>query len=159
MPRSCTVCCHPDRAAIDRELVTGTAFPAIAAKYRVSADAVGRHKAGHLLVQLVKAHAAEDASRGDDLLDRLESLTADARRIGKKAEANGDYRTALMGIRELVRIVEVLAELRGELDRRPVNILVMPEWVGLRAGLLAALQPFPEARAAVAAQIMLMEAS
>ena len=159
MPRVCTVCTHAEREAIDRALVEGAAFPAIAALYRVTADAVGRHKAGHLSATLAQAQQAQEAARGNDLLARLEGLTADARRIQRKAEAAGEYRTALAGIRELVRIVEVLAELRGELDRRPVNIVVMPEWAAVRSALLTALQPFPEARSAVAGALMQIEAT
>jgi hypothetical protein len=45
MPRVCTICTHPERAAIDQALVGGESAPRIAAKYRVSEDAVTRHRA------------------------------------------------------------------------------------------------------------------
>ena len=41
--------------------------------------------------------------------------------------------------------------LLGDLDDRPVvNVLVSPEWQQVRAQILAALDPYPEARFAVA---------
>ena len=160
MPRVCTVCIHAEREAIDRALVAGEAARTLASRYvTIGRMAMQRHKDEHLPPTLAQAQQAQDAAHGGDLLARLEGLTADARRIQRKAEAAGEYRTALAGIRELVRIVEVLAELRGELDRRPVNIVVMPEWAAVRSTLLTALQPFPEARGAVAGALMQIEAT
>ncbi len=46
-----------------------------------------------------------------------------------------------------------LAELEGRLSRQPVNLLVAPEWLEVRVQILAALQPFPEARQAIAEAI------
>ena len=59
-------------------------------------------------------------------------------------EDTGDLRTALAGIRELVRIVELTAKMIGELDERPqVNVLVAPGWLQVRAALLDALRQYP----------------
>jgi hypothetical protein len=59
-----------------------------------------------------------------DSLGQLEELTQEAERIEQQAEAAGDHRTALAAIRELCRIVELSAKLRGDLDERsPTNIL------------------------------------
>ena len=97
-------------------------------------------------------------TQADDLLAKVERLEQEARRIGKKAEAAGDHRTALQGIRELVRIVELLAKLRGELQTVPTtNVLVLAEWQQVRTRLLAALTPFPQARTAVATALQAEE--
>lgn len=158
MARTCTVCVHPDRAAIDLALVNGVPGNAVAAKYRVSEDAVARHRGNHLPAALAHARAAEDVARADDLLGQLQQLQADARRIGGKAEQAGDLKTALMGIRELVRIVELTAKMVGELDERPqVTLVTAPEWLAVRTALLEALRPFPEARTAVAARLAALE--
>ena len=160
MPRSCTVCTHPDRPAIDLALVNGVSGNAVAAKYRVSEDAVVRHCGNHLPAALAQGQAAAEMARADDLLGQLQRLQADARRIGGKAEDVGDLKTALMGVRELVRIVELAAKLVGELDERPqVNVLLAPEWTTVRVALLAALRPFPEARVAVAERLADLEAA
>ena len=159
MPRTCTVCAHQDHEAIDRVLVAGDPFRFVSERFDVSLAALHRHKTDHLPAVLSSATTAQDAVHGDDLLAQLKGLATDAHRIKDKAEEAGDFRTALAGIRELVRIVEVLAELRSELDRRPVvNLWVSPEWQTVRTVLLTALLGYPEARAAVAEQLMQLEA-
>jgi hypothetical protein len=54
----------------------------------------------------------------------LRSLTVEAQRLKEKAETAGDFRTALAAVRELCRIVELVAKLRGELNERPeINVM------------------------------------
>jgi translation initiation factor 1 (eIF-1/SUI1) len=154
MARTCTICSHPAHRDIDRDLITSISIPDIAAKYCVSIDALGRHKANHLSKTLAKAQEAKDRASSDNLLERLDSLSDEAHRIRRQAERAGDYKTALGGIRELVRIVELLAKLRGELAQEgTVNILVTAEWQSLRGAVLDALQPFPDARLALAERL------
>jgi hypothetical protein len=158
--RTCTVCRHPDRPAIDQALVNGKGVRETSALFRVSEDALSRHKEGHVPSALARAADAEEIARADSLLDQLVTLQADARRIGQKAESAGDLRTALAGIRELVRIMELAARLVGELDDRPqVNVLLAPEWTTVKVALLAALRPYPEARIAVAERLASLEAA
>ena len=149
MPRTCTVCSNPERGAVDWALVAGAAFPALAAKYRVSEDALGRHKANHLPAALAKAQEAEEVAHADDLLGKVRDLQGRALAILDKAEDAGDLRTALGAIREARGNLELLAKLLGELDERPVNVLVSPEWLELRMVIVGALEPYAEARGAV----------
>ncbi len=158
MPRRCTVCLHPERQAIDARLVKGESARLLAALYGVSDRALRRHAANHLPAALAEARSAEAATKADDLLAKVAQLEADAQRLGRAAEAAGDLRTALGAVRELVRIVELLARLKGELDERPhVNILVSAQWLNVRRTLLVALQPFPQARAAVSESLLELE--
>jgi hypothetical protein len=55
----------------------------------------------------------------------------------------------LGAIREARGNLELLAKLLGELDERPVNVLLSPEWLNLRTVIVTALEPHPEARGAV----------
>ena len=151
MARACTICSHPDRAAIDAALVGGGVLAAIAAKYRVSPDAMERHNAAHLPRALVRAQAAQEVAHADDLLAQVRSLQDRALAILGTAEQAGDLKVALGAIREARGNLELLAKLLGELDDRPVtNVLIAPEWLGMRAALLGALAPYPEASVAVA---------
>jgi hypothetical protein len=59
MPRVCTLCAHPARAASDNGLETGQSLRAIAAHYGFSKSAVDRHRGSHL-----PAHLAQE---GNDL--------------------------------------------------------------------------------------------
>jgi hypothetical protein len=150
MPRSCRVCTHPNREAIDEALVGGIAFPALVAEHRVSKDSLSRHKANHLPAKLVMAQAAEEVAQADDLLGQLKDLQARTLAILEAAESTNQHRTALSAIREARGNLELLAKLLGELDERPVvNLLVSPEWLELRAVIVVALEPYSEARGAV----------
>jgi hypothetical protein len=154
VPRSCTICTHPDREAIDEALVGGVAFPALVAEYRVSKDALSRHKANHLPAKLVMAQAAEEVAQADDLLDQVRDLQARTLAILEAAESTRQHRTALSAIREARSNLELLAKLLGELDERPVvNLNVSPEWLELRAVIVGALEPYSDARGAVLSAI------
>jgi len=150
MPRACQTCQHADVAAIDRELAANAAIPALAALYRVSSDSLLRHKQNHLPQAVARAEAAKEVTRGDDLLDQVNKLKGKAVSLLLKAEAAGDYRTALAGIREARSCLELLLEVEGEINRQPVvNILVSDEWLWVRGIIIAALDAHPEARNAV----------
>lgn len=159
MPRTCTVCTHPGRADIDSALLAGESYRGIAQRFATSPDAVLRHRRSHLPAAMAQARAAEVVARADGLLAQVQQLQAKALDLLRKAEASGDYRTALLAIREARGCLELLAELTKQLDRRPtMNILLAPEWLAVRSVLLAALHPYPEARAAVASRLLELEA-
>jgi hypothetical protein len=99
---------------------------------------------------LQKAHEAQEIARADSLLDQVKFYLDRVDNITAKAEAAGDLRTALNGLREARGYVELLAKLLGELDERPeVNLHVAPEWIELRAMIVGALGAYPSARQAV----------
>jgi hypothetical protein len=130
MPRTCTVCARSERAGIDEALLNGEPLRNIAERVSLSVTSLFRHKA-HLSETLKKSHEAAEVSRADSLIGQLEQLKEDARRIQKRAEAAKDYRTALAGVRELTRLVELAARLSGELNERPetkiLNVTFDPE--------------------------------
>ena len=150
MARTCTVCTHPDREAINEALVVGASNRALASKCDVSEAAVRRHKGNHLPTKLVMAEQAAEVAEANNLLKQVEDLQRRALAILGKAEDAGELRTALGAIREARGNLELLAKLLGELDDRPqVNVLVSPEWLELRAAIVGALGPYSEARGAV----------
>ncbi|MDP9359694.1 MAG: hypothetical protein M3R02_31305 [Chloroflexota bacterium] len=71
MPRTCTVCAHPQRASIDHALVAGEPYRAIARRFAASPDAVLRHKTAHLPADLVRAREAEEETRALDTMAEL----------------------------------------------------------------------------------------
>ena len=49
MPRPCTACAHPERAAIESELLADArSFRTVAGRYGLSSSAVDRHRAKHM---------------------------------------------------------------------------------------------------------------
>lgn len=147
MPQ-CTVCAHPDRDAIEHALVSGTSLRNVAEQFRLATTSLHRHRHKHIPTALANAQRAVEVVRADSLLDRLEDLTGEAHRLKEKAERAGDLRTSLAAIRELVRMVDLMAKVSGELApaTQQVNIALIPEW----RVVLDRLGDFPEARVAVA---------
>jgi hypothetical protein len=158
MPRTCTACSHPQRPEIDQALVEGATYRTIADRFGLSETALKRHKADHLPGHVARAQEAAQVADADDLLKQLKALRNKAISILQQAEKAGDFRTALMGIREARGCIETLMEVEGELDRRGVtNIIVNPEWVQIRTAILVALHPYPDAAQAVAGRLAVIE--
>jgi len=152
MSRTCTVCTHRDRHAIDAALVAGTPNRRIAAQLDLSEAAVRRHAAEHLPASLVAAAGADEVRQALDVLAQLKQINASSVAILAEARRAKDGDLALKAVDRIHKQIELQAKLLGDLDERPVvNVLLSPEWAQLRGQLVAALQPFPEARVAVAA--------
>jgi hypothetical protein len=151
MGRLCSICTHPERPTIDRELAGGKGKREVSALFRVSEDAVTRHASGHLPARLVQAQAAEDVKQALDVVKQLQAINGATVQILTQARAVGDGGLALKAIDRIQRQLELQARLLGDLDDRPqINILISAEWADVRHVLLSALDPFPAARIAVA---------
>ena len=151
MPQVCTICTHEDRKAIDRALVRGESMRALAARYgTVGRMSLQRHRKEHLPELLAKGYEAERMAEADELLMDVRQLQQRTLLMLQEAERAGDLRTALAAVREARHNIVLLAEMRGELDRRPViNIITHPEYVEARTLIVRALDPYPQARDAV----------
>ncbi len=150
MPRSCTICEHPEREAIDRALVGDSSNLSVSSLFGVSESAVRRHKTNHLPARLAMAQAAEEVAQADDLLGQMQDLQTRTIAILEAAESTNQHRTALSAIREARSNLELLAKLLGELDGRPVvNLSLSAEWLEMRTAILVALESHPEALRAV----------
>ena len=152
MPRTCTVCTHPERKAIDKALVSGEATTSVAGRYlTLHQRAVQRHKDEHLPATLVKTAEQEDVRHALDLVQQLKAINSASLQVLREARDKGQGGLALAAVARIQRQIELQAKLLGELDERPqVNILLSPDWLRVRGALLTALAPHPAARAAVA---------
>lgn len=158
MSRVCTICTHPEREAIDRALIAGDAFRHIAARFDTSTSALQRHKADHLPARMVKATEAAETVSADSLLARLRALNAETADVLREAKKSADHELRLKAIQRAERQIELEGRLLGELQEGViVNVAVMPEWLAMRAAILAALQPHPEARIAVAERLAALD--
>jgi hypothetical protein len=160
MPRVCTVCVHKDCEAIDKALVAGGSAREISALFRVSPDAVQRHKTEHMAEMLRKARGVATDTQALDVVTQLKAINGASLHILQEARQGKDPQTALKAIDRIQRQIELQAKLLGQLDDRPVvNVLLASEWLQVRAVLLQALAPYPEARVAVAGRLALLEVS
>ena len=151
MSRKCSICCHPQRDEIDKRLARGDSIAGISRDIAgISEDALGRHKEGHLPKALASSQKAEEEARADSILEEVKALKAKALSLLEKAEKSGDLKTALQGIREARGCIELLAKVEGQLKDSPqITIINNPKWIELRTLIVAALDPYPQAKKAV----------
>src|SRR5262245_27140700 len=122
MPRSCTVCRHPECQALETRLLAGAAsMRAVALGSGLSPSAVRRHMANHLPTVLLKAHESERVLHAGTLSDHIRELYQRSGLILKNAETAGDARTALAAVRELRGIIDLVARLTAK-DSSRVNL-------------------------------------
>ena len=150
MPRTCTICTHDSRSAIDKALVRREPYRNIAKRFSVSQAALSRHLNDHLVPILAKATEAEEISEADRLRTELEGVKDDVERLKEKAEEDDDYRTALLGCDKALKALELQAKvLQVVKDSPTVNLYLSPEWLTLRTVIVAAIEPHPGARESV----------
>ncbi len=155
MARVCTICAHPDRAAIESAILSGESNRRIASQCDVSEISIRRHQmAGHVAEIVVKAHDAAEVIQADSLLDQIRSLQQTTLRILARAEKDGKYIPAIMAIKEARGNLELLAKMLGELDERPVvNIATNPQWLTIQAVIMNDLADDPERRIRLATKL------
>jgi hypothetical protein len=154
----CTVCGHPERAEIDRLMVTEPSNLAVGDRFGLSKDAVRRHRRDHLSPALKAVLVRREQAGARSGTDWLAGLMVRAEKILDTNEQAGHSAMSLAAIKELRGLVELWARLTGELDERPqVNVGIQlstnPEWLRAAAVIEAALAPYPEAARAVAAAL------
>ncbi len=150
VPRRCSVCEHDEGHQINVCLVQRDSYRDIARQFGVSKDALSRHAKEHLPALLVKAKDAAEGAEADSLLDRIEALQSRTLSTLDEVEQTDDYRARLGAIREARANLELIGEVTKELNRTPtLNLHLNPEWLELRAVIVGALGPHPEARESV----------
>lgn len=97
MPRTCTICTHEQRPAIDAELLNETPLRDMARRYATSKDALARHR-DHLPRQLVKAQEQEDVSQAIDVVRQLKAINGATLAILKEAQADKNGELALKAV-------------------------------------------------------------
>jgi len=150
LPRTCTICSHPEQVEIDKALVAAEeALRTIADRWTVSKTALIRHKTEHLPQRLKAAKAAAETADGLEVMDELRrcleriNLLFDAcdrwlrdaddptrYDIGPRAEElrvtyeeeRPDGRT----VKRKATLAELLAEVNGS-DRSPARTVTMVE--------------------------------
>jgi hypothetical protein len=146
--RPCTVCSHDEAHQINLALIKpGATNRGIARRFSLDDEAVRRHRADHLPKLLVEASQAIKASNADDLLARMQAMIGRLEAFLDRAEADLDS-VEFRGLAgEWRKQIELLAKLSGELAQEgAINVHLHPEWLQIKAVLIAALEPHPEAR-------------
>jgi hypothetical protein len=163
MARTCTICRHAKRHEIDRALVEGVSALQLAEQYKLARSSMQRHEAKHLVEKMAKAansREARDVVEAVKLVEVARDMLAKLQRLANNAEDNKDIRGAVAAIGKIPDFLRILGEIEGRLQAHgTVNIAVAPEWSALRAAILSALQPFPDAAVAVSLALEHMPAA
>lgn len=172
-PTRCSICNHRELAALNLAIARGVSAYALANRYGVSSDAVYRHakRPNCLPPQLRAKLLAGPSIEGVDLdkLKHTESQSILSNLIALRhrlfaaletAEEAGDSGMLARVAGQLHHNLELTGKLLGDLGVGSTtinNVLLVPAYVNMRVELVKALQPFPDARVAVAAVLAQLE--
>jgi hypothetical protein len=158
----CYCCGHPERDVIDAALVAGQSMRSLSKKYGCSVNSVMRHRDHHLSPALAAMAAKREEEAASGLVAQVRQLVRRADELYTAAAKDGRSSAALAALKEMRGSLELLGKATGELkDASPVtvvNLQTAPEWLAVRAAILAALTPYPQARAAVTGNLLQLEA-
>ena len=161
MTRPCSICHHPNRARAEKMHVDGGAsIRAIALQCGMDRKQLGVHLKKHLPQAIAKATEAKEITHANTLLQQVEVLKTEFNGLMRRSKKDGDRDSFIKAGREVFRILELMAKVAGELPGGGtlvnVGVAVLnksPEWQDLRTRIIRAVEPFPEARAAIIAAL------
>jgi len=156
----CSICKHDRHGEIDAALVSNVSVRGIARTYGLTASSLRRHRDAHLSATIAKAAATDELERAEGLADSLAALQRQSLRVLTDAALRGDDRLALAAVKECRANLELWGRVTGELtaDAPSVSLVMSQGWLEVRGAVLAALEPYPEARERVAARLIEAEA-
>lgn len=161
---ACSICQHEKRPQIELALVHKVPLRTIAARFNVSPHAVHRHAKNHLSPQMRAALLAAvrpteidlealQRSESEGLLSHLVTQRARLQQLSEQSLELADVRAAAAVEGRITSNLELTAKLLGQLvtrhEVRRTSVLLSPDYLELRAALVRALAPFPEAARAV----------
>lgn len=149
MPAMCRVCTHAERDAIDEALVSRVPYRNITQLYGVSKYSLSRHLTGHILPYVARVRERQDHDRAGTMVARINELTSETRDILRAARTgeDRDLDIALKAITRLERQLELEAKIEKVINEgAAVNINLNSQWLELKAMVVGALAPHPDAR-------------
>lgn len=162
MGRKSKIEAHPQSEEIIRRLASGEEYSKIVEDFPdiryQDLDYYAQNKLPELLSKSndLKALADEieqaDVHKGDTYLQLVTGLQKKALDALDQQDPTGDPKSWALVSREARGYLELLGKALDRIRDTPqmqVNIRVNPEWIALRTTIIAALEPYPEARRAV----------
>jgi hypothetical protein len=168
----CTICSHKSRHQIEIGLAHGIAHNALARRFNVSADAIGRHAASHLSPALRAAILTAQkpttidlehlqASEQEGLLSQLVHQRARLQQHVEMAIEYGDIRAAISAEAAITANLALVGKLLGMIVQRhdvhSTSLLISADYLAMRAAIVNAMRPYPDASRAVGAALHKLE--
>jgi hypothetical protein len=171
------VCGHDERWRIELLRAGGASLDALATKFGLSRDAIGRHWRDHVTADMKRTYlvgpaqladlAQLAAKEGASVLDHFRAVrTMLMSQLAATTEA-GDARGASIVAGPLVNVLEKIGRVTGEIAQiagstvnvtNNIALVNSPQFARMQAAMLRALSAHPEARAAVVAELRALEA-
>jgi len=108
---SCLICSHKKRNAIEKALIAGQTYRNIARRWRVSTAGISRHKP-HIARALTRILDRRDENCAGTLLDKLDRMEVDFRRLSDKAELNAEWPAAIVALKECRETLKLIHEMQ-----------------------------------------------
>lgn len=173
----CTVCSHDEKWRIELLRAGGASLDALATKFGLHRDAIGRHWRNHVHADAKASYlagpaqlanlAATATAEHDSVLDHYRIVrTMLMGALGATTEA-GDARGAAIVAGQLVSVLEKIGRVTGEISAlaagtinvtNNVAIINSPAFGQVQAAILRALAPHPAARMAVVDALRALDA-
>jgi hypothetical protein len=169
---TCRVCGHEQRHLIELGLVHRIPVRILASRFDVPKSTVFRHRRTHMSPQLIAAiataaHPSEvdleqlQRSESEGLLGSLVSQRARLQMLSELCFAAGELSAATSVERAITSSLELTSKLLGMIIHRThstsTSILISADYLALRAAIVRALKPHPEAARAVGAALAELE--
>jgi hypothetical protein len=116
----CLLCSHKKRKLIEKDILDGVPYWNIRKKYGPSAGSLSRHKA-HIAQSLELASAQRGADLGESLLNKLDRMEMDFRRLSQRAELLGELPSAIVALRETRETLRLIHEMQQDLRAAEVK--------------------------------------
>lgn len=151
MAMTCTICKDSRRDEFDRRARIEGNLAKIAKDFSLSYNAFYRHiKANHHIRDVTAIPTSAELATSEDIYKEIERWHEEAKDLQKTAKANGDIKTALLGLEKALKCLELMLKIHGQISDGPqITIVNNSEWIELRTVIIQALDPFPEAKQAV----------
>ena len=146
MSRKCQICIRDDCSVINAALLSGESNRSIAKRFDIDHNSVQRHRK-HIPEALTRAKEAEVVCTADALLTDLQQTKETALWFLNEAKEAKDLRAAAPLISSACKVIELLAEVRGQIDRKAeINIILNPEFVQFKQNILSVVNSCPECK-------------
>jgi ATP-dependent Lon protease len=133
---------------INLALISGEPARAIERRKNIAHGTLNRHRE-HLPTTLIAARQSSKINEADFLMAQLCGYQEQAQQVLARAQERKADRSALAAIRELVRITGIQSQITQKISEQVQDLATRPQIIEISRMIRAALQPYPEARAAL----------
>ena len=112
----CLVCASPEQARITADLVNGLPLLRLSKRYGINRESLRSHLANHVSPAMASVHIERDPAQSA-VLEKIEELIVEARRMYEAAKAVTNMPMALRSVAELRALLELKVRISEQTGR------------------------------------------